>query len=132
MYNKTSLSGKLNGFNLETTFVDAQEYHWPTVANTTLASMTKSFYANAPLENYTRIIALETSFNKQFLGNNNSEVINRSIVFAKNLSDEILLWSSTDGGFGAQFNNFPSDYQPLDGVQYWKPTAPNRKALQPY
>lgn len=132
MYNKTSLSGKLNGFNLETTFIDAQEYHWTTVANTTLASMTKSFYANASLENYARIIALETSFNKQFLGNNNSEVINRSIVFAKNLSDEILLWSSTDGGFGAQFNNFPSEYQPLDGVQYWKPTAPNQKALQPY
>jgi hypothetical protein len=132
MQNKTSLSGKLNGFNLESTFVDLVEYHWPTVANTTLANMTKSFYANVSLENYSRILALETTFNNQFSGSNSREVINRSIVFAKKISDEILVWASTDGGFGAQFNNFPSDYQPLDGVQYWKPTAPNQKALQPY
>jgi hypothetical protein len=119
-------------FNLESTFVDLVEYHWPTVANTTLANMTKSFYANVSLENYSRILALETTFNNQFSGSNSREVINRSIVFAKKISDEILVWASTDGGFGAQFNNFPSDYQPLDGVQYWKPTAPNQKALQPY
>jgi hypothetical protein len=132
MANKTSLSGKLNGLNLETTYMDGLEYHWPTVVNSTLASMTKYFYSNASPSNYTSILDLETEFSDQFLNDTDSEVINRSIVFALNLVDEILLWASTDGGFECQFNNFPSEYEPLPGVEFWKPTAIDQQALQPY
>ena len=132
MENKTSLSGKLNDFILETTYIEGAQYHWPTVANSTLASMTKSFYSNASVANYSSILALEKQFNDQFSNTIANEVINRSIVFANNIADKILLWSSTDGGFGAQFNNFPSEYEFLPGVEFWKPTASGQKALQPY
>lgn len=132
MTDKTSLSGKLNGLNLETIFEEGAQYHWPTVANTTLASMTKSFYSSASLENYSSILTLENQFNDNFSNEVDSDVMNRSIAFATNLADKILLWSSTDGAFGAQFNNFPSDYEPLPGVEFWKPTAPGQMALQPY
>lgn len=132
MTNKSSLSGRLNGLDLETNYVEGLAYHWPTVANTALASMTKYFYSNASLTNYTRILELESGFNNEFLSEIDEEVMDRSIAFAKDLTDQIILWSSTDGGFGAQFNNFPVEYQPLPGVQFWKPTAPNQRALQPY
>lgn len=132
MANKTSLSGKLNDFILETTYIEGAQYHWPTVANSTLASMTKSFYSNASIANYSSILALEKQFNDQFSNIIDNEIIDRSIVFADNIADKILLWSSTDGGFEAQFNNFPSEYEFLPGVEFWKPTAPNQKALQPY
>ena len=132
MDNKTSLSGKLNDFIIETNYDKGAQYHWPTVANSTLASMTKSFYSNASLANYSSILALEKQFNEAFSNTVDNEVIDRSIVFANNIADTILLWSSTDGGFGAQFNNFPSEYEPLPGVEFWKPTAPGQKALQPY
>jgi hypothetical protein len=130
--NKLSLSGKLNGLNLETNFIEGLEYHWPTVANTTIANMTKYFYSNASLNNYTSILELESEFNNQFSNEIDEDVINRSIAFANDLTDQILLWSSTDGGYGAQFNNFPVEYEPLPGVQFWKPTALNQRALQPY
>jgi hypothetical protein len=52
---------------------------------------------------------------------------------AEEVGDLILEWSSTDGGQDAQFNNFPTDYMPPKGIQYWVPTAPgNKPALQPY
>ena len=130
--NKLSLSGKLNGLNLETTFMEGLEYHWPTVANTTIASMTKFFYSNASLTNYSSILELESEFNNQFTNDIDDDVIKRSIAFANGLTDEILLWSTTDGGHGAQFNNFPVEYEPLPGAEFWKPTAPNQRALQPY
>ena len=132
MENKTSLSGKLNDFILETAYIEGAQYHWPTVANSTLASMTKSFYSNASVANYSSILALEKQFNDQFSNTIANEVTDRSIVFANNIADKILLWSSTDGSFGAQFNNFPSEYEFLPGVEFWKPTAPGQKALQPY
>ncbi|CAI8427966.1 MAG: Uncharacterised protein [Polaribacter sejongensis] len=132
MENKTSLSGKLNDFILETAYIEGAQYHWPTVANSTLASMTKSFYSNASVANYSSILALEKQFNDQFSNTIANEVTDRSIVFANNIADKILLWSSTDGGFGAQFNNFPSEYEFLPGVEFWKPTASGQKALQPY
>jgi hypothetical protein len=132
MMNKTSLSGKLNGLIIKTSYIKGLQYHWPTVVNTVLASMTKFFYNNASLINYTSILVLETELNQQLAINIEEDIIDRSKSFANNLVDEILLWASTDGGFGAQFNNFPSEYKPLPGIEFWKPTAPNQKALQPY
>jgi hypothetical protein len=132
MADKTSLTSKLSGLNLEPTYIEELEYHWPTVVNTTLANMTKSFYSNASLNNYSSILDLEAQYNDQFMNEIDEEVMNRSIAYAHNLVDKILLWSSTDGGFGAQFNNFPPEYQPLEGDQYWKPTAPGQLPLLPY
>ena len=129
---KLTLSGRLNGLNLETTIEEGSEYHWPTVANTTIAIMTKFFYSNASNANYSRILELETELNSQYSNEITDDVINRSITFAYNLTEQIIQWSTSDGGYAAQFNNFPTEYEPLPGVEFWKPTAPNQRALQPY
>jgi len=129
---KLSLTGRINDLNLETTIEEGLEYHWPIVANTTLATMTKFFYSNASVVNYSRILELETEFNNQYSNDIADDVINRSITFANDLTEQIILWSTTDGGYAAQFNNFPIEYEPLSGVEFWKPTAPDQRALQPY
>ena len=130
--NKQSLSGTLNALNLESEFEEGLEYHWPTVANTTLATMTKFFYSNASIVNSSKILELEREFNNQYSDDIIDEVLNRSIIFANDLAEQIILWSTTDGGYNAQFNNFPIEYEPLSGVEFWKPTALNQRALQPY
>ncbi len=130
--NKQSLSGTLNALNLEFELEEGLEYHWPTVANTVLATMTKFFYSNASIANYSRILELEIEFNNQYSDDIFGEVLNRSIIFANDLAEQIVLWSTTDGGYNAQFNNFPIEYEPLPGIEFWKPTALNQRALQPY
>jgi hypothetical protein len=78
------------------------------------------------------ISELETEFNNQYSNVIAEDIINRSITFANDLTEQIILWSTTDGGYAAQFNNFPTEYEPLPGVEFWKPTALGQRALQPY
>ena len=108
---KLSLTGRINDLNIETTIKEGLEYHWPTVANTTMAIMTKFFYSNASIVNYSRILELETEFNNQYSNDIAEDVVNRSITFANDLTEQIILWSTTDGGYAAQFNNFPTEYE---------------------
>ena len=91
------------------TIEEGLEYHWPTVANTTMAIMTKFFYSNASIVNYSKILELETEFNNQYSNDIAEDVINRSITFANDLTEQIIFWSTTDGGYAAQFNNFPKN-----------------------
>ena len=74
---KLSLTGRINDLNFETTIEEGLEYHWPTVANTTLAIMTKFFYSNALVINYSKILELETEFNNQYSNEIADDVINR-------------------------------------------------------
>jgi hypothetical protein len=96
--------------------------------------MTKSFYNNASPENLTHIDNLEAQFNTQFENMESTSVLERSKLLALSISNQVLIWSNSDGAVGAQFNNFPADYSPIPGEAFWKPTADNgfTPALQPY
>jgi hypothetical protein len=98
-----------------------------------LAAMTKHFYANTSPERLDAILVLETSYKDRFLEENGQTVYDNSVLLAEEVVAGILEWSSTDGGEDAQFNNFPSEYEPPTGPQYWVPTPPAYlPALQPY
>lgn len=130
---RKSLSGVLNDLEITSTIEAGAEYHWPTVANTTLATMTKYFYENASSDKMTEIIALETNYASEFSTAVDADIYNRSVAFAQAISAEILEWAKTDGGYEAQYNNFPTDFQPPVGEQYWTPAPPlYQSALQPY
>lgn len=131
--NKSSLSGKLNGLTINVAYDDTEEYHWPTVANTVLAEMTKYFYANTAPERLGAITALEEQYTTLHQASISANVFNRSVALANATTEKIILWSTTDGGFEGQFHNFPTDYVPPQGPGYWQPTAPGYlPALQPY
>jgi hypothetical protein len=133
MPDKVSLSGKLTDLKMDIVADKDKTYHWPTVANAVLAAMTKHFYANTSPERLDAILVLETSYKDRFLEENGQTVYDNSVLLAEEVVAGILEWSSTDGGEDAQFNNFPSEYEPPTGPQYWVPTPPAYlPALQPY
>ena len=133
MPNKTSFSGKLTEFQIDIVADKNKIYHWPTVANAVLAGMTKHFYSNTSQERLDAIVSLEASYKDQFLAENGQIVYENSADLAKKVIDIILDWSKTDGGEDGQFNNFPSEYVPPSGPQFWVPTPPSYSpALQPY
>lgn len=131
--NRTSLSGKLNELRTNLVLDGTKTYHWPSVANETLAAMTQHFYANTSQERLDAIAALEAKFKGRFLAENGQEIYDSSTDLATMVSARIIEWSSSDGGRDAQFNNFPTNYSPPVGPEYWVPTPPNfTPALQPY
>ncbi len=131
--NKVSLSGKLSDLDLDTRLETGKTYHWPTAANAVLAKMTRYFYVNTTEDRLMAIAALEEKYNNEFLKENGAEVHEVSVKLGQDVADKILAWSETDGGKDAQFNNFPKDYVPPSGEQFWVPTAPGfQSALQPF
>lgn len=143
---KTSLSGKLNEFEIDVDFDKTKEHHWALVANIALAEMVKYFYANTSQERYIAILELEKKYTEEFMfqikerhrnllssDEITMNVYNRSILLATKTVNKIISWSTIDGGFDAQNNNFPSDYFPPQGTAFWEPTPPDFSlALQPY
>ena len=133
MSNKISLSGKLTDLNIQTEIDAKATYHWPTVANTVLAKMTQYFYLNTSEERLAAITDLKEKYDLAFLALNGAEVHQVSVNLGDQVAGKIINWSLTDGGKDAQFNNFPTDFSPQLGDQYWSATAPDfQSALQPY
>ncbi|WP_435261261.1 vanadium-dependent haloperoxidase [Tenacibaculum sp. nBUS_03] len=130
---KKSLSTKLNGLEISCDFDETKAYHWSTVANTILGNMMNYFYVNTSDLNKKRIQEMQQQYKVLCATNTEDSVLNRSILLANQITKQIITWSKSDGGVNAQFSNFPSDYTPIKGEQYWKPTAPDfLPALQPY
>jgi len=130
---KSSLSGKLTDLNLNESDLADREVYWPLVANTTMAEMVKYFYNNATSERYQAVLALESRFNDEYRAIISAQVFENSVALSRDITAQIISYSLTDGGHNAQFNNFPSDYSPPTGPEFWVPTAPDfLPALQPY
>ncbi|WP_289644188.1 vanadium-dependent haloperoxidase [Maribacter aestuarii] len=130
--NKTSLSGKLNGLQYTIQTEDLEMYHWPAVANAILNQTTLYFYSNTSDERMEAIMDLNNEYTSKYQLELVPEVFEASQVLAKEVADNIIEWSETDGGMNGQFNNFPTDYI-LPLTASWKPTAPDFSGpLQPY
>jgi hypothetical protein len=133
MPNNVSLSGKITDFTIIETDIEGQDIYWPLVANATLAEMTKYFYNNTSPERYQAVLDLEARLNNEARSIISAQSFESSIALARNVTNQVITYSLSDGGHNAQFNNFPSSYQPPVGPQFWKPTAPSfLPALQPY
>ena len=130
--NKKSLSGQLNELQLNVQTEDLNMYHWPTVANAVLNQTTLYYYSNTSTERMQAILDLNLAYTTQYQLEVEPQVFEASQSLAKQVADQIIAWSETDGGMDGQFNNFPSDYV-LPSSASWKPTAPNFSSpLQPY
>ncbi|SEB47039.1 PAP2 superfamily protein [Tenacibaculum sp. MAR_2009_124] len=130
---KESLSNKLNELNILVDFDDTKVYHWSSVANTILGNMISYFYDNATEANKYLIDDLRMEYKTLFAMNMDNSILERSITLGNQITSQIIEWSELDGGLNAQFSNFPDDYTPMQGDEFWKPTAPDfLPALQPY
>ncbi len=133
MPNKKSMSGMLNGLDINIELDKNKIYHWPAVANGVLAEMTRYFYKNTNGRRLRAISALELKFEEQLILDTSEEIYEDSYLLAKETAEKIIQWSGNDGGRDGSLHNFPPEYTSPVGDQYWEPTPPKyQAALQPY
>ena len=115
-----SLAGRLNG--LTDVPYPRHELHWPTVANTALASIMGRFYTTPASRRAIR--ELEHAFNQEFRGEIPGALFGRSVAHGQQVAMAIWQWSRGDGF--DEFNDCA--YTPPVGPGLWRPTPPGSQA----
>ncbi|MEN9984079.1 MAG: hypothetical protein RI918_2048 [Pseudomonadota bacterium] len=136
----TSLAGQLNELNSLPVAQPDEPLHWPTVANASMATMTRMMFSNATPENKGRIDQLERllplKYGQDFDPNTYTpEILNRSTSFGKLMAMAIMTWARTDGGHEAwgPLRRSRANYVPPSGAGLWTATPPAfAKPLLPY
>ena len=107
-------------------------YHWPTVANATLAAILRHLFPTAPADQRSAVDTLENSFADRYRPALPPGVFARSTRRGQDVAAAIFDWSSTDGGHEGYLRNFPP-YDPPARPGQWEPTPPQfQRALQPH
>lgn len=127
-----SLAGQLNELQSLPWAQPDEVLHWPTVAHSAMAGMTRMMFPHASTENRTRIDLLERSlpqklardFDPQLIS---AEVRTRSETFGKLMAMAIMTWARTDGGHEAwgPLRRHQATYVPPSGAGQWAPTQPS-------
>ena len=126
-----SLAGQLNELISLPQAQPDEALHWPTVANASLATMTRMMFASATAENKARIDLLERSLPLKLSADFDAsavsqEVTNRSQTFGKLMAMAIMTWARTDGGHEAwgPLRRSQQNYVPPSGAGQWAATPP--------
>ena len=134
-----SLAGQLNELSSLPWAQPDEVLHWPTVANATLATMTRMMYSNASAENKARIDLLERNMVLRHAADFDPaglspEIANRSESFGRLMAMALMTWARTDGGheaWGPLRRGIPN-YVPPSGPGQWSATPPGfAPALMP-
>jgi hypothetical protein len=127
----TSVAGRLRGLTRVGRPADPA-YHWPTVANSALASVLRALFPTARAPNVDAIDALERRYSTAARALLPPGVHRRSVQRGSDAALRIFEWSKSDGGHEGFLHNFPA-YSPPSGRGLWEPTPPGYlPALQPY
>lgn len=126
-----SLAGQLNELQSLPWAQPDEVLHWPTVANASLATMTRMMFPNASAENKAKVDLLERSLPLR-LGQDfdpatlTPEITNRSETFGKLMAMAIMTWARTDGGHQAwePLRRSQAVYVPPSGQGLWSVTPP--------
>ena len=127
----TSLAGQLNELSSLPWAQPDEPLHWPSVANASMATMTRMMFPTASAENKARIDLLERSlplkhgqdFDPLTL---TPEITNRSESFGKLMAMAIMTWARTDGGHEAwgPLRRDRANFVPPSGPGQWSATPP--------
>jgi hypothetical protein len=127
-----SLAGQLNDLPVLSPTADAN-YHWPLVANSALASISRRLFAGAGGPARTAVDALELNIYNRYETAATPAIRRRSVERGRMVAATIFEWSKHDGGHEGYMFNFPVRYQPPAGEGLWRATPPKyQRALQPY
>jgi membrane-associated phospholipid phosphatase len=126
-----SLAGQLNELSSLPWAQPDEPLHWPSVANASLATMTRMMFPTATAENKARIDLLERSLPLK-VGQDfdpialTAEISNRSESFGKLMAMAIMTWARTDGGHEAwgPLRRNRANYVPPSGPGQWSATPP--------
>jgi hypothetical protein len=123
-----SLAGQLNG--MSELPEPSGALHWPTVANSALATITRGMFPRASSANQDAIHALEAQLADEIAGEVGPDIAARSTQYGQAVAAAIYDWSKSDGGHDADLRNYPADYAPPVGPGLWTPTP--RKGSDPW
>jgi hypothetical protein len=115
-----SLVGQLNALTSVPPPAHHRRYHWPTVANSALATAIRVLFPDASPAVREAIDALEHSFTVAFRARVRPRVYVRSVVHGRAVADAVLAWAMTDGF--AALHDCP--YTPPVGPGLWEPMPP--------
>lgn len=119
-----SLVGQLNGLTTLPKPVAGQPYHWPLVANSALATITRVLFRNTSTENKAAIALLESQLSTLYQPAAEPATVARSVHYGQALAAAVAGWAMTDGGHEGQLHNFIPDYKAVNVPGAWVPTAP--------
>lgn len=123
-----SLVGSLNGLDSLPQTNPGSAYHWPTVASSALAEITRRLFSNAPAADSAAIANLEERFAVEFRPQVGRAIFNRSVDHGRAVGLAVFNWSFTDGSALL----IDCAYIPPKGIGLWVPTPPGyQPALQP-
>ena len=123
-----SIASQLNGLTSLPKTNPGYAYHWAAAANAALAYMNKKMFPNASVNDKAAIDALEAALQSQYTKESNTETINRSVEFGREIAEKIFNWSETDG-----YQHVNDAYTPSQmGGQYWTPPVPMPVHSLPY
>jgi membrane-associated phospholipid phosphatase len=115
-----SLVGQLNEFSSVPRPTPHQPYHWPTVANATLAHAIRGLFPSASPDALDAINAQEQTFAAEFQRRVPPPVYAHSVAHGRAVAEAVLAWASSDGF--TTLSNCP--YTPPVGPGLWVPTPP--------
>lgn len=131
MPGQRSLAGQLNELQSLPWAQPDEPLHWPTVAHTAMASMTRMMFPHASAENKARIDLLERSLPQKLARDFDPQLVNaelrtRSETFGKLMAMALMTWARTDGGHEAwgPLRRHQANYVPPSGAGQWVPTPP--------
>jgi membrane-associated phospholipid phosphatase len=126
-----SLAGQLNELSSLPWAQPDEVLHWPTVANASLATMTRLMFPTVSAENKGRIDLLERSLPLKYGADFDPitltpEITNRSESFGKLMAMALMTWARTDGGHEAwgPLRRNRTAYVPPSGEGQWSATPP--------
>lgn len=125
-----SLSGQLDGYNRQTWSDQTEKLNWQLVANSVDYEMLCYFYRGMPPANRERIDRINDSIIKT---HKSCFTKKKSIDYGKQIAQEIIEWSKSDGGDKGFEDNYPDSYVPPKGISKWTKTTPGYlPSLLPY
>jgi len=129
---RCSLAGRLNGFPSPPCGPADVDCHWPTVANSAMASILRSLFATTPPASAQAITDLEQRYATRGETMLPRGVYERSLARGAEVAESVFEWSVADGGHEGYLKNFPP-FTPPAGPGLWVPTPPGfLSALQPF
>jgi hypothetical protein len=128
-----SLTGLVNELPTMPPVEPGAAYHWPSVANSALATILRHLFPTITAEPLVAINKLEQKFEAQFAAELSPDVLARSQARGRAVADAVFEWSKSDGGHEGYLHNFSNEYVAPTGEGVWQPTQPRyAPALQPY
>jgi len=131
-----SLAGQLNALSALPQPDSESDYHYPTIANSALKTITLYLFTNTSDENIEVINALYDEYANDFQEEVDAGIYRRSKNYGEAIATAIYAWSITDGGHEGYLYSFPQDYLPPEGNGLWISTPRSngdpQPALQPY